>query len=102
MLHLVVVSPIRKEKKRKRNINNDLAIFPSHNKLVHKPGIQIIVTNTLSCRSDHAVGIEDNNDNLTMLPLHLFPKEQPLDISTIVSPNFFFICPIDFSLLSQL
>ena len=29
-LHLVVVSPIRKEKKRKRNINNDLAILPSH------------------------------------------------------------------------
>ena len=101
-LHLVVVSPIRKEKKRKRNINNDLAVLPSHDKLVHKPGIQIIVTDTLSCRSDHAVGIEDNNNNLTMLPLHLFPKEQPLDISTIVLPNFFFICPIDFSLLSQL
>jgi len=31
MLYLVVVSPIRKEKKRKRNINNDLAILPSHN-----------------------------------------------------------------------
>jgi len=30
MLHLVVVSPIRKEKKRKRNINNDLAVLPSH------------------------------------------------------------------------
>ena len=29
-LHLVVVSPIRKEKKRKRNINNDLAVLPSH------------------------------------------------------------------------
>jgi len=28
MLHLIVVSPIRKEKK--RNINNDLAILPSH------------------------------------------------------------------------
>ena len=32
MLHLVVVSPIRKEKKRKRNINNDLAVLPSHDK----------------------------------------------------------------------
>jgi len=30
MLHLVVVSPIRKEKKRKRNINNDLAVLPRH------------------------------------------------------------------------
>jgi len=30
MLHLVVVSPIRKEKKSKRNINNDLAILPSY------------------------------------------------------------------------
>jgi len=33
MLYLVVVSPIRKEKKRKekkRNINNDLAVLPSH------------------------------------------------------------------------
>jgi len=29
MLHLVVVSP-RKEKKKKRNINNDLAVLPSH------------------------------------------------------------------------
>jgi len=28
MLYLVVVSPIRKEKKRKRN--NDLAVLPSH------------------------------------------------------------------------
>ena len=28
MLHLVVISPIRKEKK--RNINNDLAVLPSH------------------------------------------------------------------------
>jgi len=37
-----------------------------------------------------------------MLPSHLFPKEQPLDISTIISPNSFFICPIDSSLLSQL
>jgi len=34
MLYLVVVSPIRKEKKRKRNINNDLAVLPSHDKLV--------------------------------------------------------------------
>jgi len=35
MLHLVVVSPIRKEKKkkRKRNINNDLAILPSHDSI---------------------------------------------------------------------
>jgi len=31
MLHLVVVSP-RKEKKKKRNINNNLAILPSHDK----------------------------------------------------------------------
>jgi len=32
VLHLVVVSPIkRKEKKKKRNINNDLAVLPSHN-----------------------------------------------------------------------
>ena len=30
MLHLVVVSPIRKEKKRKRNIDNDLAILLSY------------------------------------------------------------------------
>jgi len=30
MLYLVVVSPIRKEKKRKRKINNDLAVLPSH------------------------------------------------------------------------
>jgi len=29
MLHFVVVSP-RKEKKKKRNINNDLAVLPSH------------------------------------------------------------------------
>jgi len=39
VLHLVVVSPIkkekkRKEKKRKRNINNDLAVLPSHDKTV--------------------------------------------------------------------
>jgi len=27
VLHLVVISPIRKEKKRKRNIDNDLAIL---------------------------------------------------------------------------
>ena len=35
MLHLVVVSPIRKEKKRKRkrNINNDLAVLPSHDRI---------------------------------------------------------------------
>jgi len=32
MLHLVVVSPIRKEKKRKRNINNNLAILPSYDR----------------------------------------------------------------------
>jgi len=32
MLHLVVVSPKKKEKEKekKRNINNDLAILPSH------------------------------------------------------------------------
>ena len=30
VLHLVVISSIRKEKKRKRNINNNLAILPSH------------------------------------------------------------------------
>jgi len=30
VLYLVVVSPIRKEKKRKRNINNNLAVLPSH------------------------------------------------------------------------
>ena len=29
-LHLIVVSPIRKEKKKKRNIDNDLVILPSH------------------------------------------------------------------------
>jgi len=29
VLHLVVVSPI-KEKKKKKNINNDLGVFPSH------------------------------------------------------------------------
>jgi len=39
VLHLVVVSPIkkekkRKEKKRKRNINNDLAVLPSRDKTV--------------------------------------------------------------------
>jgi len=27
-----VVSPKEKEKEKERNINNDLAIFPSHNK----------------------------------------------------------------------
>jgi len=32
MLHLVVMSPIRKEKK--RNINNNLAILPSHDSYV--------------------------------------------------------------------
>jgi len=36
MLYLVVVSPIRKEKKRKRNIDNDLAILPSHNTIFDK------------------------------------------------------------------
>ena len=30
MLHLVVISPIRKEKKKKRNINNNLAVLPSY------------------------------------------------------------------------
>jgi len=30
VLYLVVISPIRKEKKRKININNDLAVLPSH------------------------------------------------------------------------
>jgi len=30
MLHLVVVSPKEKEKEKKRNINNDLAVLPSH------------------------------------------------------------------------
>jgi len=30
MLHLVVISPIRKEKEKKRNINNNLAVLPSH------------------------------------------------------------------------
>jgi len=29
MLHLVVVSPI-KRKEKKKNINNDLGVFPSH------------------------------------------------------------------------
>jgi len=29
-LHLVVISPIRKEKEKKRNINNNLAVLPSH------------------------------------------------------------------------
>jgi len=33
MLHLVVVSPMkRKEKKKKKNINNDLGVFPSHDR----------------------------------------------------------------------
>jgi len=32
MLHLVVVSLIRKEKKRKRKINNDLAVLPSYDR----------------------------------------------------------------------
>jgi len=35
MLHLVVVSP--KEKKKKRNIDNDLAILPSHDKVALLP-----------------------------------------------------------------
>ena len=39
MLHLVVVSPIRKEKKRKRNINNNLAVLPSHDNQVIKSQI---------------------------------------------------------------
>jgi len=43
MLHLIVVSPIRKEKKRKRNINNDLAVLPSHDSLGGGIGISIIV-----------------------------------------------------------
>jgi len=31
MLHLVVVSPKKKKRKeKKRNINNDLAVLPSH------------------------------------------------------------------------
>jgi len=30
VLYLVVISPIRKEKKRNININNDLAVLPSH------------------------------------------------------------------------
>jgi len=44
------------------------------------------------------------NIDLAVLPSHdnLFPKEQPFDISTIISQNFLFICPIDSSLLSQL
>jgi len=35
MLHLVVISPKKKEKRKekKRNINNDLAILPSHDTL---------------------------------------------------------------------
>jgi len=41
MLHLVVVSPIRKEKKRKRNINNDLAVLPSHDTVPPWPLIRI-------------------------------------------------------------
>jgi len=38
-LHLVVVSPKKKKKKRKekkRNINNDLAVLPSHDTLCNK------------------------------------------------------------------
>jgi len=31
MLHLVVVSP-KKKKRKKRNINNDLAVLPSHDR----------------------------------------------------------------------
>jgi len=34
MLHLVVVSP--KEKKKKRNIDNDLAILPSHDNILQQ------------------------------------------------------------------
>jgi len=35
VLHLVVVSPMkRKEKKKEKNINNDLDIFPSHDRNV--------------------------------------------------------------------
>jgi len=74
-----------------------LSKFPLQ--LVYKPSIQIIVADTLLCRPNYAVGIEDNNNNLTILLSYLFPKEQPLDVSTIISSNSLFICPIDSSLL---
>jgi len=46
--------------------------------LVHKLGIQIIVVNTLSHKPNHAIGIKDDNNNLTMLPLYLFLKNNLL------------------------
>ena len=58
-LHLVVVSPIRKEKKRKRNINNDLAVLPSHDmSLILRSPVKIIVPSRLMifcCRYCRAV-----------------------------------------------
>jgi len=62
MLHLVVVSPIkrkRKRKEKKRNINNDLAVLPSHDmSLILRSPVKIIVPSRLMifcCRYCQAV-----------------------------------------------
>jgi RNase H-like domain found in reverse transcriptase len=56
-------------------------------KLVHIPGTQMIQSDALSRRSDHVIGEDTDNENLTLLPDELFMKAIDIQLHDLLVEN---------------